>query len=451
MRNLFLFLLSVGSVCCSYAALSSLSASPDAGYNFAMQASLNFSDGVAYHTVATSGTGKYVALLGKREKYGDVTLYSSDGGLSWQDSASPSTNFEPTLLAMSGSGQYIYKLARNAVFFRSADYGVTYYALSLPWSFADDIVTDETGQFVLVPSGTFSTALWKSDNYGASFTDIQGTGGLPNVSAPSFKVVAASSDFVHLYALSPVYDGYYNLIQIYYSHDSGVTWTKCNTDMSGGWQGELAISTSFTGQYVLVGGPAKYGVGCCAWVSNDYGVNFVPQYDQYNEVKKHAHVSATGQYMVYGGINIYASADFGTTWTVTFDLDGIYENIAASNTSSVVYALGSDILYIGYPATAAPTAVPTTATPTTKPSAMPSAMPSAVPTAKPTAVPSAKPSAKPSTKPSFAPTAQPTLALQTEALLPGDVLCVILSYCFMIIRRENCFMSMFHNYTYQQH
>jgi photosystem II stability/assembly factor-like uncharacterized protein len=163
--------------------------------------------------------------------------------------------------ASSYSGQYMYGVASSSNYFNySSDYGANWTAYQINTSFYTKGICcswDGSIVFVVGTQGSSYGTLYKSTDYGVSFTQITSA----NFSSTTdyFWDVACSSDGKYVYICSKTTTGYY------YSSDYGVSWTKLTNIASNN------IKCSPDGKYVVCSSSSST---VYAKLSSDYGLTW---------------------------------------------------------------------------------------------------------------------------------------------------------------------------------
>ena len=178
---------------------------------------------------------------------------SSDSGASWMQTGLPESVVYQAV-ALSGTGQFMYACENVGGLYLSWDFGATWQKSSTSQYLFYDMDTDETGQYVITADGKYTLT---SFDYGVSFNRSE---------IPMIASKVAASDTLGQYAVVA------GSSDITITSNYGYNWTK--TGPYGQWTG---VTSDATG---------KYMVGVEYYSSHQDGC-------------------------------IYASSDFGATWTLS--------------------------------------------------------------------------------------------------------------------------------------
>ena len=309
------------------------------GYTATNQTTGTPLSGKIWRTVASSGSGKYLAAA---ETGGDVYT-SNDYGEHWVDTtagtAASGQNY--TRMTASYTGQYFAAITQSGDIWVSSDYGAqwtnrtTGTGLSgLNWQ---HVISSYTGKYIAATA--YTDGVFVSNDYGAHWTDISNGTALDGLGVVYMSI---SADGKYLTANV---DG----DSIYGSQDYGATWSKLTT---GGLDGQnwYGVAASADGKKIV-----GEVLGGDIYTSDDYGSTWTNRttgtgLSGLNWVYLQA--SPTGQSLVTmldSGGDIYTSHDYGVTWSqlTTGPLSSLYWNAAAISASGqhVAAVAGSADIY----------------------------------------------------------------------------------------------------------
>lgn len=234
----------------------------------------------------------------------------------------------PPIIPLAGQLQFATSNAITDGFYRSVNYGVTWTSKPPTTSFKwRDVSCSSTGIYVIVSKST-SSGLYVSSDYGVSY-NIYGASYL-------YDRVECSGTGQYQYAATTSTDAFFR------SSDYGVSWSSPISIAAGS---NDTVKCDKTGQYVIVG---KSSSADYPYLSTNYGATF-------NQITgtigagyvTAATLSSTGQYQyicIYN-FGIYASSDYGSSWSLVFiDLSGSYQFNSMSCNSTGQYIMAGDYL-----------------------------------------------------------------------------------------------------------
>jgi hypothetical protein len=225
-------------------------------------------------------------------------------GYTWTELAGSPTAFWDEI-GSSGDGKYLAACSWPGYIYTSSDYGATWKQLTAfghsQWCTTDGVAISADGHYqVVVGSDTIM-----SDDYGATWSAAYSPG------SGAFEAVAMSADGKYLAAATNDFDPPGNG-DIWTSIDYGHTWT--DQAASGDHQWSSIVSSS-DGSHIVA---AAYNGNIYA--SSDYGVTW-SQTSAGSRSWYAVVSSASGQYLAATASNyptpgdIYTSSDYGATWT----------------------------------------------------------------------------------------------------------------------------------------
>jgi len=337
--------------------------------------SVGISDVTGLSTKLTSIDSSLNVLAGNTE----VALSSNSTNISnfantWSQLANSPTD-NGVGVGCSGNGQYILKLGWSASCYLSKDYGNTWAVVSALGSFAWSASMSYNGQYMLVTSIIGSSLL--STDYGTNWSYISsvGTPQQGKVSATGQFMVLASSNGIH------------------YSSNYGQTFTNWTDSGTNSWT-SVAISTdgsvavavratstptiwkttnygqSWTQIYsnpdsisfgdIACSGDAKYILVALAqsqtglmYISSNSGSTFTAVGAGYGLTSNsyfRVAISSSGLYMLTScnGSFVYASSNYGQTWTQTNLPSNGYFGLAMSSNASFAYLYLANTRLLAY-------------------------------------------------------------------------------------------------------
>jgi hypothetical protein len=250
--------------------------------------------GHSYSQSARSPYGQYASVTSDStfaHLYAATNQYiysSTDQGTSW--SQITTTVYAWTALATSGAGQYVYAVssAQSNLFYRSENYGASWTNTASWASYSlGNVACSQSGAIVVTTCSTNTGVVLKSSNYGVTFAALS----MPANNGYYISMALSQSGSV-MYASGT---------QLVISKDAGLTW-------------------SYTGGILLDG--------------------------QLSYLK----TSADGQYIIAaaGGDDIYRSASFGDSWYIVYQVgSGFLSGTTIDSTGEYMNVChnGADIEY----------------------------------------------------------------------------------------------------------
>ncbi|MDZ4723539.1 MAG: thrombospondin type 3 repeat-containing protein, partial [candidate division Zixibacteria bacterium] len=287
------------------------------------------------------GTGEAAAAI---DTYEGTGIYkSTDGGLNWTNMGLPNSSRIGRIIIDPLRPDTVWVAVMGKVFggnnnvdrglYRSTDAGVNWTKVLFVdnSTSAIDVVLDEVSGTMLCAmwrwtSGSTS-AIWRSTNFGATWTNIQGTGGLPAAGSIGRIGLTMDQNSNTVYALHISSGG--GLLGVYKSVDDGVNWVRVN-------DGAIASSFSNFGWYfgqirTARGNPnLLYTLGVTLWESTDGGANW-------NHVTGATHVDHHDLFILPANNNVlYGGCDGG----VNYSSDGAGSwNVFRNMPSTQFYAM----------------------------------------------------------------------------------------------------------------
>jgi hypothetical protein len=268
--------------------------------------------------IASSYNGQYILTLG----WGASSYLSKDFGNTWN--AVSALGSYQWAASMSANGKYILSTTIVGGSQLSSDYGVN-------WNYVSGVGTPNegkvspTGKYMVIAS---STGIYYSSNFGQTFTNWTDS------NTNTWNNVAISADgstAVAVRATTPV--------TIWKTTNYGTSWSQIYSNPSSISFG--AIACSFDAQYILVA--LSQGTSGQMYLSSDYGSTF-SAFTSGNGLSSSYYfrvaMSANGLYMVAAcnGGNVYYSIDSGATWSQSPLASSNYYGVAMSANANLVYA-----------------------------------------------------------------------------------------------------------------
>ena len=293
--------------------------------------------GFSYNALSLSSSGQYICA----SVAGQGLLISNNYGSTFTFiQGFQSANFLNT--TTSATGQYMLS-GTNQGYCVSRNYGKSFVeyngANNNGFSINGFSAMSDDGSIMYLFSGAGGAGIVKSIDYGVTFQSVN----TPTIlnQTRDFNPIACSSNG------RTVYLSFNNGGWLFYkSTNAGVTWTN----LQNAPQSCYVISTSGTGQYILVG---QSGESC--WLSKDYGATWLSSNNnnvsQITGIPNGGYfysqngISSTGQYMIVSINNgyVYISKDYGSTWKKN-DIPNTNNNIlnaAVSRDGSFMAAAGN--------------------------------------------------------------------------------------------------------------
>jgi hypothetical protein len=284
--------------------------------NRIVTASGTFSIAQGCYGISISSSGQYQTVVG----YDSQIWISSNYGVTWRaTAANAGSALNWSAVGVSSSGQYQTAAINDGEVWTSVNYGnswVKAISVNKKWR---NISISSTGKYQVASN---EDTVYFSSNYGNSF-NILSTG---HVGIELKVAISSTGQYISLCTPGGV---------IRTSSDFGASYlSRMATNY---WS---CIAMSATGQYQTAGiaGTAMTGGQTGrAWVSSNFGVDWVENQTIPNSTWSSISISSTGQYQLLtpkGGSMIMLSSDFGNTWT-QITISGIW--MTASMSSSGQY------------------------------------------------------------------------------------------------------------------
>ncbi len=185
----------------------------------------------------------------------------------------------PSLVKMSQDGVNIVALGR--FFIASSNSGTTFSTIVTPSTFAIQFSFSALNSFISMDrsdrlyfnyvqtaSGNYISKLFKSLDFGATWTDMTPYGQDDDT---AYFQVAFDLSGVHGLAMTVPYNNARSENILISTTDSGVTWQSHSSTLFGGGKAQSFCQDHATGQFVTVGGYNSNQL----WASTDFGVTFV--------------------------------------------------------------------------------------------------------------------------------------------------------------------------------
>jgi photosystem II stability/assembly factor-like uncharacterized protein len=273
-------------------------------------------------TVAISEDGTYILTGGNSTPL----FYSNDGGLTFNPAnGTPVTDYW-FQISVSKSGQYQTATGPANTVYVSNNYGMSFTSITISGIFGSNsfLAMSYNGKYQSI---TLGQSIYISNNYGQIWSNIDISG----ITNPPIQLqgISMSGNGQIQMAVDGTGSGY-----IYKSTDYGNTWTNIYTITEA--NSFYFISISASGQYQLIPNYNAGGTinGGSIWISNDYGVNWtnsiningIPQPTFGVRGWYPSGISESGKYQTVGdydgdgigpsGGYIYTSSDYGNNWFV---------------------------------------------------------------------------------------------------------------------------------------
>ena len=299
---------------------------------------------------------------------------SANGGASWTAVADFLGSLAVSALALSpaspavvyagtGEGFYNCDSLRGAGIFKSSDGGTTWGqlaatnpALNSDWLHVNRIAVHPTNpRIILAATGGVSAGvrcsdapssaggLYRSSDGGASWTKVFSTAGVVDV---RFQPTLGTN------AIISVRLGFYDYA-IYYSNDTGSSWTLSNLGSGSGGRKEIAYSG--TAAYVSVDNSTS-GTSGQVWSSVNGGATWVLKGTPNHLNGQGWYANAiwadptNAQHLIVGGLDLWRSLNGGTSWTRISDWTATPNSAHADHhviVSSPGYGTSDRTLYFG--------------------------------------------------------------------------------------------------------
>jgi photosystem II stability/assembly factor-like uncharacterized protein len=248
-------------------------------------------NGYYYTQVAIASDNLHMASLGYSVTGSNGIALSTNGGVDWTFSPAPNDG-NVRYVVSSSDGQIVYMFeVTNYVVYRSANYGVTFSALTNAPVYTASIACSSDGAYVFI--GTSGGPVYVSSDSGANFTQTYS-----DISAyPSSIVSSTSGQYVYVYDNNTP-------ATIAFSNDYGATFTTTTISDS-----VNNISCDQTGQYLFAS--TSGGV----YRSTDYGATWTITSLTGNTSGVTNSASGTIAVVVNEDENVYyRTVDSGSTW-----------------------------------------------------------------------------------------------------------------------------------------
>ena len=268
--------------------------------------------------MAASGNGQYVMKLG----WGAASYLSNDYGNTWSSVSSLGSFMWSA--SMSNNGQYILATTIVGSSQLSSDYGINWTYLSSIGS-PNDCKVSSSGQFMVIAS---SNGIYYSSNYGQSFTNWTDS------NTNTWNSVAISSDgktSVAIRATSPT--------TVWKTENYGQTWTQIYSNPSSISFGTISCSDDI--KYILLSLAQSQSGNM--YLSNNYGSSFAALASGTglsSSTYFRTSISSSGMYMLAACNtgNVFSSINYGQTWTQTNLPSSFYYGVSISTNGSLAYA-----------------------------------------------------------------------------------------------------------------
>lgn len=269
------------------------------------------------------------AFMGVAPSYGKYRVFmssykiwvSNDYGSIWTNPVSRTSPFgNDCKIQVSDSGQYMLVYSYYAGIWLSANYGASFTQIESGGYTCTGVAMSRSGQYMYKLSGQ---NFYKSTNYGSTWAAPVALGVTPTAGA-----FACSGNGAVIVA---AVGGTYNHLR---STNYGAGWSG----MSFTTFYPYSFALSNDGQYVITSGKTTSAI--IPEVSSNYGSSFI-QTTGIGSVYSKCAVSANGQYMLIGySNNIYKSSNYGVTWTSS-SMPGGWIHSAMSADGSVQFVFSN--------------------------------------------------------------------------------------------------------------
>ena len=257
--------------------------------------------------ISCSSNGQYILKLG----WGAPCYLSNDFGNTW-NAVSQIGSYQ-MFSSMSASGQYILVSG-----FLSSNYGVSWSNIQ---SFNDSKIS-ETGKYMVLAT---SSGIYYSNNFGATFTNCNVSG---TNTWNSVAISADGSTAIAVRGTSPV--------TIWKTTNYGTSWSEIYSNPSNVSLGNISCSND--GKYILVA--LTQGTSGKMYLSTNYGSSFssISSLSDSNYFK--VAMSSNGMYMVSACNSgyVYYSQNYGSSWSQSSLSNSNYYGICMSKNANYIYA-----------------------------------------------------------------------------------------------------------------
>ena len=299
-------------------------------------------DDANFRSISLSSSGKYQLATTD----GNGNMYRSiDYGKNWSivtDADNDLSTFYLAATSISASGKYQSCTTQTNSYYRSDDYGETWYMQPTEGILMTKSVMSSSGQYRTNIGGLVISI---SNDYGKTWSSLSS----PPPQDWSYNASSASGQYQLASYFASSFDAPNG---IYISSDYGETWSKTTAPYTYSWS---CVAMSATGQYQVAIARMSYTY---IYLSDDYGQTWNPTGEDIRDPTNEETVfewlsiamTANGQYMYAINIlgSLYGSSDYGHTWSLiaSINIDDL-SPISTSSSGNYISVGGYGGIYTG--------------------------------------------------------------------------------------------------------